>query len=541
MKRLFVLLSTTVAVVLSLVPCRVQGSGLTEEGKREIGVNDDEDALQEDLPKEITNSIGMKMRLIPSGSFMMGASPGDDEAGEDERPRHRVEITRPFYIGVYEVTREQYKKVMEPSSRLVPPNPDRPMVRYLTWKKAYDFCLELSKKEGVTYRLPTEAEWEYACRAGTETKYYWGDDVADADDYAWYENNSDNIIHDVGLKRPNAWGLYDMSGNVWEWCEDSYNEDYYSRSSLQDPLGPATLDDCVKRGGSWQYGTWSISSSNRSSSCLDYCWGKDEGFRVVRLITEDPKSLPDEPKIEIKELPKDVPHEITDSIGMKLRLIPAGSFMMGAVPGDDEAEEDERPRHRVEITKPFYMGVYEVTQSEWLEVMGTVIHQQLGANVRNAPLSGEGPRFPIYYVERSEVKEFCRKLSQKEGVTYRLPSEAEWEYACRAGTATKYFWGDDVAEADNYYNWYRYNYHEVGRKPPNPWGLYDMCGNVSELCEDPYGNYSYCESPGIYPDGGGHGNLFVYRRGLRSSERVCIRSAHIDFGVIGFRVVRELK
>lgn len=191
----------------------------------------------------IVNSIGMKLKLIRSGLFMMGST-----NDSNERPIHRVRLTKPFYIGIYEVTQHQYEKVMDA-------NPSRfkrgwRPVECVSWNNAQKFCQRLSKMENRLYRLPTEAEWEYAYRAGTITDYYWGNDFDSQ--YAWSNKNSTTrATHDVGTRLPNAWGLYDMGGNVWEWCEDWYGRYYSERQSEEvDPIGPLRGSEKVLRGGS---------------------------------------------------------------------------------------------------------------------------------------------------------------------------------------------------------------------------------------------------------------------------------------------------
>jgi formylglycine-generating enzyme required for sulfatase activity len=198
-----------------------------------------------------TNSIGMKLRLIPAGEFMMG-SPETESGRFDDETQHRVSITKPFYLGVTEVTQEQYQKVMgkNPSEFKGPQNP----VERVSWAEAVEFCRKLSampaeKTAGHVYRLPTEAEWEYACRAGTPTAYSFGDDASRLGDYGWFEGNSDSSTHPVGEKKPNAWGLYDMHGGVYEWCQDRYGD--YPSGSVTDPTGAASGSIRVLRGGSW--------------------------------------------------------------------------------------------------------------------------------------------------------------------------------------------------------------------------------------------------------------------------------------------------
>ena len=208
--------------------------------------------------KKFKNSIGMELVLVPAGEFLMGSSQGD----EDEQPVHRVRISKAFYMGKYEVTQSQYEAVMgaNPSSYKGADRASHP-VEKVSWKNAVEFCLRLSQKEKKTYRLPTEAEWEYACRAGTQTKYGFGAREADLADYAWYGNNSESKTHPVGLKKPNAWGLYDMHGNVWEWCSDWYGE--YPRGNVTDPAGAQSGEGRVRRGGGWGNSARGCRSANR--------------------------------------------------------------------------------------------------------------------------------------------------------------------------------------------------------------------------------------------------------------------------------------
>jgi formylglycine-generating enzyme required for sulfatase activity/serine/threonine protein kinase len=215
---------------------------------------------------EIANSTGMRLVLIPSGEFMMGSPDSDPEAEPDEKPQHKVRITRPFYLGVHEVTQAQYEMVMgvNPSSfsangggrdQVSGRSTDRHPVERVTWFDSVRFCNGLSDMEGRKrfyeidrdivrvqdwngpgYRLPTEAEWEYACRAGEEMKYSFGDDPAGLGEFAWFSGNSGNRPHPVGEKGRNAFGLFDMHGNVWEWCWDYYGA--YEGESVADPHGP---------------------------------------------------------------------------------------------------------------------------------------------------------------------------------------------------------------------------------------------------------------------------------------------------------------
>ena len=207
--------------------------------------------------KEITNSIGMKLRLIPSGEFLMGSLESEKERSTGEQ-QHMVRITRAFYLGEHEVTQREWKAVMETKpwkgNEYVKEGDDYPAT-YVSWEDAVDFCKKLSRKEGKEYRLPTEAEWEYACRGGKTTRYHYGDDEIDLGDYAWYDKNTDKVkeeyAHRVGQKRANEFGLHDMHGNVWEWCSDWYNKKYLATSPTEYLQGPATGSKRVNRGGCW--------------------------------------------------------------------------------------------------------------------------------------------------------------------------------------------------------------------------------------------------------------------------------------------------
>jgi len=197
--------------------------------------------------KEITGKDGAVMVLIPAGEFMMGSPWREGDA--DEKLQHKVYLDA-YYIDKCEVTVGQYRKYCEATGRSMPKAPvwgwidSHPMVN-VCWEDASAYARYYGK------RLPTEAEWEKACRAGSETRYCYGDDESRLGQYAWYTSNSGNGTHPIGEKKPNAWGLYDMHGNVWEWCSDWYEGDYYSNSPIRNPLGPNTGSYRVLRGGSW--------------------------------------------------------------------------------------------------------------------------------------------------------------------------------------------------------------------------------------------------------------------------------------------------
>ncbi|MDY0170460.1 MAG: formylglycine-generating enzyme family protein [Thermoguttaceae bacterium] len=264
------------------------------------------------VPVEKTNSIGMEFVLIPPGEFMMGSP--EDEEGRDsgrESPQHRVRITKPFYLGKYPITQQQWQAVMEsnPSRFKGPKNP----VENVRWGDCQEFLRRLNKRAADPrqgFRLPTEAEWEYACRAGTTTRYSFGDDASQLGEYAWYEDNSDGQTHPVGQKRPNPWGLYDMHGNVYEWCADWFDENYYANSAVNDPAGPSSGWLRVGRGGGWDSLAGSCRSALRSRVRPD-ALGRLLGFRVV-LVPADSREpldsvassppIPEEDELPVPEL-----------------------------------------------------------------------------------------------------------------------------------------------------------------------------------------------------------------------------------------------
>jgi formylglycine-generating enzyme required for sulfatase activity len=238
-------------------------------------------------PVEVTNSLGMKFTLIPAGEFLMG-SPRSEIEGlilgfysflkdvlEAEQPQHRVRITKPYYLGMYEVTQAEYERVMGTnpsafsqsgpnSAWLTGLDTRRFPVEQASWEDAMEFCRELSalsaeQSAGRVYRLPTEAEWEFACRAGTTTPFHFGSQLNGCEancngDYPYGTTTKGAYLKrptTVGSYGPNGFGLYDMHGNVWEWCSDWYDTGYYANSPIDDPTGPASGLNRVIRGGCW--------------------------------------------------------------------------------------------------------------------------------------------------------------------------------------------------------------------------------------------------------------------------------------------------
>jgi formylglycine-generating enzyme required for sulfatase activity len=243
-----------------------------------------------------TNSVGMQFVRIPAGSFMMGSPDNDREAQHFEKPQHQVTISKPFYIGRYEVTQEQWKVVMGSNPYTLDRSnpfyglpgmaeritrPDHPAT--VSWNDAQAFISRLNEREGGNrYRLPSEAQWEYAARAGTTTAYSFGDNKTDLERHAWFgEDFNSGGTHPVGQKLPNAWGLHDVHGNAWEWVQDWFDPGYYARSPATEPTGPAQGAKRVVRGGSWHTTATSWRTAFRRDYEPDYR-GISIGFRVLR-------------------------------------------------------------------------------------------------------------------------------------------------------------------------------------------------------------------------------------------------------------------
>ncbi len=235
----------------------------------------------ETITLALGGGVTMELVRIPAGTFMMGS----DNGSGDETPVHSVTISQDFYIGKYEVTQAQWQAVMGTTPSSIggcfgcPPVSGRP-VETVSWDDAVAFNAALSSSTGYGIRLPTEAEWEYAARAGTDTEYSFGDSADNLGNYAWYRSNSVSRTHVVGGKLPNAWGLYDMHGNVWEWCNDWYYGTYYGVSPSTDPTGPGLATTRVVRGGAWGKIPYDCRSAYRGE-VTPGSRGNALGFRVA--------------------------------------------------------------------------------------------------------------------------------------------------------------------------------------------------------------------------------------------------------------------
>ena len=489
---------------------------------------------------DLGKGIKLEMVLIPAGKFVMG-SPVLEKGRFDIEKQHEVTLTNPFYMGKYEVTQKQWITVTgnNPSKTVG----DELPVTNVSWEDCQEFINKLNAKPNGGYRLPTEAEWEYACRAETSTAYSFGNKITSK--HANFMDSKEGKPKEVGRYKPNTFGLYDMHGNVWEWCEDWLAD--YPPGAVTDPKGHEKKESRVLRGGSFKSDEPSCRSSYRHRGVPDYKF-LSNGFRLAMTadLRTDPPTVnsleapftetkaKEVQKSVAKILQKEVEEKVDLGKGIKLEmvLIPAGKFVMGS-PGPEVGRKDNETQHEVILTNPFYMGKYEVTQEQWEKVM------------ENNDSETKGAKLPVTNVSWEDCQGFIRNLNAitKDG-GYRLPTEAEWEYACRAGTNTAYSFGDallpknaNISESKND------KPVAVGRYDPNKFGLHDMHGNVREWCEDWLANYP----PGAVtdPTGPANGELRILRGGsflyeasrARSSERVVKSPPFPDYNR-GFRLAR---
>jgi formylglycine-generating enzyme required for sulfatase activity len=483
--------------------------------------------------------VPFRLRWIPPGRFRMGSPKKERGRRDNEGPVHEVTISKGYWLADTPCTQAQWESVMgENPSRFR--GSTRP-VEYITWHQCVEFCERLREPTPtLNFRLPTEAEWEYACRAGTESAFNDGSDCTDPggkdpalDRLGWFDENSNHDTHPVREKTPNGWGLYDMHGNVWEWCLDGRRT---YKNTETDPLGPT--DDSARRalrGGSFWDNAW-----YRRASCRDgydpgsryrhvgfrLASGQPPGSGAIQSRSEGRAEAGSEGRRPVAKFfgigldfgessafaiirPNWARHFGRDRFGhfstfevknlaFRLRWIEPGSFLMGSPDDERGRNEDEGPQHQVTISRGFWLGETPCTQEQWEAVMG------------GNPSQHKRLKNPVDSVTWHECFEFCARLNERwPELELRLPTEAEWEYACRAGTKTAFSDGSDCTNptgddpALDRLGWYYRNSgtktHPVGEKQPNAWGLYDLHGNVWEWCLD--GRRNYNETPESDPLG----------------------------------------
>ncbi|MDR0938925.1 MAG: formylglycine-generating enzyme family protein [Mediterranea sp.] len=450
---------------------------------------------------------GLDLVYVKGGTFMMGVT--------SEYDSQRLVTLSDFYIGKYEVTQGDWESVMGSNPSRFQKGDDYP-VEQVSWEDAQTFIRKLRLSTGKNYRLATEAEWEFAARGGTQSNGYLYSGSNSLDSVAWFADNGGASTHPVGQKSPNELGIYDMSGNVDEWCNDLYVA--YSYVEQTDPMGawPSDFDSedrYIYRGGSYSGDNVACHVSSRHHK-LPSRSASNLGFRIA---FSEPKPLPE----------------------IEMVYVEGGTFTMGS-PASEPGRSDNEVQHQVTVSS-FHIGKYEVTLGEWKAVTGS----KFSSYPYPYP---EGEDYPVGWVSWNDVQTFILRLNNLTGMNYRLPTEAEWEFAARGGNQSKGYMfsgSDNLDEVAWYDNNAGDSPHYVGQKLPNELGIYDMSGNVYEWCSDWFGDYS--TSAQVDPTGPSTGYNRVIRGGDWGSAVQYNRVAcHFYFfgglnsssSQIGFRLVR---
>lgn len=479
------------------------------------------------------NGVSFKMMRVRAGSFIMGALDDDTEAEANERPAHPVTLTRDYFVSETVLTQELWTAVMGTTiqeeeakgtgEKNLGYGPNFPMY-CLSHKDCQKFVERLNQLTGLTFRMPTEAEWEYAARGGHLSRGY---------KYPG-SNDPQKKLHPVKLLKPNELGLYDMAGNVWEYIYDFRRT--YTAEPQVNPLGDISGNQANIRGGSTAWGTTCSRTSYRHQQSNITKDSKDgrRAFRFVldadRVIGEDnttyqaydticagdtytwngktyskPGSYTDTLQniygcdsivtLHLEVLP-DPPITFTvNGLSFKMMRVRAGTFMMGATPEQGtDAQANEKPAHKVTLTRDYFMAETILTQELWTAVMGTTVQEEEIKSIGKHEGLGYGANYPMYCISYYDCLNFIERLNQLTGITFRMPTEAEWEYAARGGhlsrgykypgsnNAIEVAWNVD-RDPDN-------KLHEVKQLLPNELGLYDMAGNTWEWVYDNHRTYT---------------------------------------------------
>jgi len=476
----------------------------------------------------------IEMLFVKGGTFEMGCPLENKNCDTIEKPARSVTLSN-FYMGKYVVTQKLWHTVMcttlqqqrdlANSNWKIYGEGGRYPMYYVNYEECERFCEKLNVllydqlPEGYSFVLPTEAQWEYAARGGSKSKgnIYSGNNVVSK--VAWWEGNSGNTMRKVGLKSKNELGIYDMSGNVWEWCRDWFSGDYYAYGSTTNPQGPLTGTHRVLRGGSWNLPAW----HSRVTTRFNYEPQTSSSNLGFRIALEPPEIIREHSSENNRKFK-------IDNINFEMIYVEGGTFIMGCTSNPKDCFLNEEPAHSVTLSD-FYVGKFQVTQQLWSKVMGTTLRQQRLLIDSLLVLYGEGNLYPMYYVNYKDCIEFCKKLNQllsqqlPEGYKFSLPTEAQWEYAARGGNKSKgYLYSG--SNAIGKVAWYEEICYEktnkVGAKKGNELGIYDMSGNVWEWCLDWFDGDYYSYSPSTNPTGPTYGYQRVLRGGSwRSIDQAC--------------------
>jgi formylglycine-generating enzyme required for sulfatase activity len=440
---------------------------------------------------------GIEMVWCPPGEFLMG-SPEVEEGREDVETQHRVTLTRGFWMAKTETTQGHWEAITRDNPSKYK-GEDFP-VETVSWGDVEGWIGKMNEKtpmpSGWKWSLPTEAQWEYACRAGTSTVFSFGNVLdgtqANCSGYFPYGTTATGpslgSTTGVGSYPANAWGLHDMHGNVREWCADWYAK--YSDEPVTDPEGPKSHFLRIIRGGSWSCNAQRCRSAYRLMADPDNL-DSGMGFRLAlvpapapaapTMRTETPKPMVKTDPAPESAYPADRgmegsrAGEVREFGGIEMVWCPPGEFWMGS-PEDEAGRFEEEKQHRVTLTRGFWMAKTETTQGKWEAIAG------------DNPSEFKGEDFPVETVSWDDVEGWIGKMNEKtpmpSGWKWSLPTEAQWEYACRAGTETAFAGTGELDEM----GWYSANVgtstEPVGTKKANDWGLHDMHGNVREWCAD---------------------------------------------------------
>ncbi|MCG3134624.1 MAG: Serine/threonine-protein kinase PknD [Planctomycetes bacterium] len=485
-----------------------------------------EEAKRLGVPVAFENSLGMRFVLIPAGKFTMG-SPDTEVHRQPDEALREVPIDRAFYMSIWELTNGQARK-FDPEHRSSHATAgklfddpeldadDRPAIN-MSFVGAVSFCAWLSRQDaGGTYRPASSAEWEYAARAGAPGRWFWGDDISETPRFA---NVPDRRARDAGLSTsfrevddgwartspvgsflPNAFGLYDVLGNAGDVCSPETTQPPYGGNPPADKSdlrgGAFVGDPSYVRLAAAMHGNSTFSWTDASVRVICEVPRRDLGETPWKLVT--PPEGPAWAKVSEKQIEEakrlGVPVAFENSLGMRFVLIPAGTSVFGAAPDDVERQTDELPRRDVEIREPYYLAVHELTN-------GTVRRVRPEFGPWSPNVEG-GDEHPAVFGSPESLRVVLADLLAQLGADYRIPTETEWEHACRAGTSTSRYWGDGIGGATRFANFAdaasrrrfpKWSVVETeddgfgalapaGSLLPNPWGLHDTLGNVLEAC-----------------------------------------------------------